>query len=215
MGDERAVQVDRLGNGAIEYIYLSGDGLYLKTKLGNSGTSATSGSASTGGTGFFDELGTVVDNSLSMATGGTPTANTGGGTSGSVTTSIPVYRLSGIIDLPNSETLRPTAPNRFVERFVASGEINFSFRPADLVNDTIFRMEFYDYIDRFDLRMSGKDWKDIAPTTRVSYVDLVPEFTGETVTDASNTGIILQKPYAKYLQGTGNGFISGADYRTL
>ena len=107
----------------------------------------------------------------------------------------------------NGESLRPAAPNHFMERFAASGEINFKFRPADAESDTIFRMEFYDYIDRFDRLMSGQRWSEITPTTRVSYVDLVPELVNETVTDTSITGLVLQKPYATYQRGLGNGTI--------
>lgn len=144
MGNERAIPVNRIGNGALEYIYQSGDGIYLKTKLGNS----------------------------------IPRPVTG---------SIPTLTSSDLINIGNGESLRPTAPNHFMERFVASGEINFGFQPADTQTDTVFRMEFYDYIDRFDRLMSGQRWSGITPTTRVSYVDLVPELVNETVTNTSIT----------------------------
>lgn len=172
MGNERAIPVNRIGNGALEYLYQSGDGLYLKTKLGNSVPRPA-------------------------------------------TDSVPTYTPSDLIAVGNGETIRPTAPNHFTERFASSGEINFGFRPADQKTDTIFRMEFYDYIDRFDRLMSGQRWSQITPTTRVSYVDLVPELVNETVTNANTTGLVLQKPYAAYQRGLGNGTIVGPGYRTL
>lgn len=42
------------------------------------------------------------------------------------------------------------APNHFEETFIASNEINFSFRPANSPSDNLFRFEYYDYVDRFD-----------------------------------------------------------------
>jgi len=43
-----------------------------------------------------------------------------------------------------------SAPNHFEETFITSGEINFSFQPANYLSDNFFRFEYYDYIDRFD-----------------------------------------------------------------
>jgi len=43
-----------------------------------------------------------------------------------------------------------SAPNHFEETFITSGEIDFSFRPANPLSDNLFRFEYYDYVDRFD-----------------------------------------------------------------
>lgn len=50
-----------------------------------------------------------------------------------------------------NETSRTlAAPNHFEETFIASNEIDFSFRPANFLLDNLFRFEYYDYVDRFD-----------------------------------------------------------------
>ena len=118
-GSERAIPVNRLGNGATEYIYKSGDILYLKTRLGNSEPRPVTDSIST-----YSLSDILPDGTGFLGIGG------------------------------SSDTSRePTAPNHFVERFASSGEINFSFRVANKDRDSIFRLEFYDYIDRFDRLM--------------------------------------------------------------
>lgn len=154
-GDERAIPVNRLGNSALEFIYKNGDGLYLKTKLGNS-------------------------------------------ESRPATDSVPTYSEEDITDIPDSGAPQPTAPNNFIERFTTSGEINFGFKPANKNTDSLFRLEFYDYIDRFDRLMKGESFDSITPPTRISYVDLVPELGNDAVTNANTTGLVYQKPYATY-----------------
>ena len=79
--------------------------------------------------------------------------------------------------LPQSKD--PSAPNSFQEDFVSSNQINFGFAPAKST-DRKFRLEFYDYIDRFDRIVRGES----APSTPKRAVDLFAELKNETVLDA-------------------------------
>lgn len=80
------------------------------------------------------------------------------------------------------------APNGFEETFTTSDEIDFSFRPANPLLDNIFRLEYYDYIDRFDRMRSGET--SISPTTAVHKVDLIPDLAKETVSDPDTAGFV-------------------------
>jgi len=42
------------------------------------------------------------------------------------------------------------APNFFKESFSSKNTVEFSFAPADILKNNRFRLEHYDYIDRFD-----------------------------------------------------------------
>ncbi len=137
-GSERAIVVNRLGNGAKEYIYKSGNGLYLKSKIGNA-------------------------------------ARVG------LTDTIKTLSLEEV--LKNIST--PTAPNNFSEKFASSGEITFGFQPGNSKTDTIFGLDFYDYIDRYNRQMAGEVLPLIQPGTLVGRVDLVPDLPNETVQDTS------------------------------
>lgn len=172
LGEERAIPVNRLGNGAIEYIYQSGDAIYLKTKLGNTAPRPASDSVDT-------------------------------------------LQPDDIVDVPDNGVIRPTAPNHFYERFASSGEINFGFRPADAEKDTIHRLEFYDYIDRYDRLMDGQELPRISPSTRAAYVDLVPDLENDTVVSAETTGLVMMEPYAVYGDGRGEAYVTGPTYRIL
>lgn len=91
----------------------------------------------------------------------------------------------------NSETSRVlAAPNHFEETFIASNEIDFSFRPANPLQDNFFRFEYYDYIDRFDKINSGEDPLSVSPKTAIHKVDLIPELQSETVFDTTHTGFV-------------------------
>lgn len=79
---------------------------------------------------------------------------------------VETYDLADILDRKTD----PSAPNSFEEDFVSSGQINFGFAPAKS-SDRKFRLEFYDYVDRFD-RIARKE--DV-PSTLKRAVDLFVE----------------------------------------
>jgi hypothetical protein len=82
------------------------------------------------------------------------------------------------------------APNYFTETFTTSNEINFSFQGANPLTDNLFRLEYYDYIDRFDKINSGETPSSIQPKTTLHKVDLIPDLPNETVFDTTHTGFV-------------------------
>jgi hypothetical protein len=60
------------------------------------------------------------------------------------------FTAKDFLQLGNEASRILAAPNHFEETFATSNEINFSFRPANVLRDNLFRFEYYDYIDRFD-----------------------------------------------------------------
>lgn len=108
------------------------------------------------------------------------------------------------------KTKDPTAPNYFQEDFVSSNQINFSFAPAKST-DRKFRLEFYDYVDRFDKIALGES----APSTPKRAVDLLADLRNETVVDASGTGLVTHKNAAWFDSATGEGEVTYPTYRTL
>lgn len=122
------------------------------------------------------------------------------------TDSVSTYELSDF--LPKSE--EPSAPNYFKEGFVSSNEINFSFAPAKNT-DRKFRLEFYDYVDRFDRIIRGER----GPTTPKRAVDMLADMRDDTVTDASGTGVIVRKNAVWFDSATGEGDVTYPEFRTL
>lgn len=104
----------------------------------------------------------------------------------------------------------PTAPNFFKEDFASPKQINFSFSPAK-PEDRKFRLEFYDYVDRFDRIKVGSS----GPTTPKRAVDLFADLAPETVVDASGTGVVTHKNVAYFDVATGEGDVTYPTYRTL
>ncbi len=99
------------------------------------------------------------------------------------------------------DTTVPSAPNHFEERFTNTSEINVSFSPARKEADDMFRLEFFEYIDRFDRMMAGEDPSQMTPKTVRSYVDLFPDLDNETVIDAEKPGLVLRAQKAFYTSG--------------
>lgn len=104
----------------------------------------------------------------------------------------------------------PSAPNYFKEDFVSSNQINFSFDPAK-TTDRKFRLEFYDYVDRFDRIARGES----APVTPKRAVDLFADMRDDTVVDASATGMVVRKNVAYFDSASGEGEITYPGYRIL
>lgn len=122
------------------------------------------------------------------------------------TDSVSTHELSDF--LPESED--PSAPNYFKEGFVSSNEINFSFSPAKST-DRKFRLEFYDYVDRFDRIVRGEE----GPPTPKRAVDMMSDMRDDTVTDASGTGVIVRKNAVWFDSATGEGEVTYPEFRTL
>ncbi len=122
------------------------------------------------------------------------------------TDSVKTYDLSDL--MANSKD--PSAPNYFKEGFVSSNQINFSFSPAK-ATDRKFRLEFYDYVDRFDRIVRGED----GPTTPKRAVDLLTDMRDDTVVDASGTGVIVRKNAVWFDSASGEGEVTYPAYRVL
>jgi len=66
------------------------------------------------------------------------------------------------------------APNFFDEVVATSNAINFKFSAANPEKQNSFRLEYYDYIDRFDKTNNLKDNNiGLSPYSRLNFVDMV------------------------------------------
>lgn len=87
------------------------------------------------------------------------------------------------------------APNFFKESFSSKNSVEFSFSPADIEKNNRFRLEHYDYIDRFDKTNNSylaNMW--VTPFARLNYTDLIPDISNVSdVISESSTGYILRK----------------------
>jgi hypothetical protein len=115
-------------------------------------------------------------------------------------------------DLLSENAAKPTAPNFFRESIVSSNQINFSFSPAK-ETDRRFRLEFFDYVDRFD-RLARGD-ANSAPPTPSRVVDLFADLRSETTTNASLTGAIIRSNVAFVRSGQGEGTITRTKLRSF
>lgn len=95
----------------------------------------------------------------------------------------------------------PTAPNYFNESVVGPDEIQFSFSPANKDENTKFRLEFYDYIERFDLLKNGANPDTLPTKAPLQTVDLFADDSRLTL-DSSKPGAIIAKTEAVYTRGT-------------
>lgn len=102
------------------------------------------------------------------------------------------------LNLAQPTALTRSAPNFFEESFTSSNEIDFSFSPAHSDRDNLFRIEYYDYIDRFDRITAGASHSTATPTTLIHKADLIPDLPNETLTNASTPGIIQRKNIAVF-----------------
>lgn len=107
------------------------------------------------------------------------------------------------------------APNYFEETFTASNEIDFSFRAANPLSDNLFRLEYSDYIDRFDRILSGENPLSIHPNTAAHKVDLIPELPNETVFDTTHTGFVGRKNTVSFGRGSGEAVVTMDEYQYI
>lgn len=114
------------------------------------------------------------------------------------------------------------APNYFHESFSNSNEIDFSFQPADPTNDSQFRLEYYDYIDRFDNVAAADRGKTsesgypVKPPSTLHVVDLIPDLSLETVDTStlSQTGVIGRKNIANISDANGQQIVRMNTFET-
>ncbi len=93
-----------------------------------------------------------------------------------------VSNIDGYLKIENQENI--FAPNYFKPKFGSLDSIEFSFNPGDIERNNRFRLEYYDYIDRFD-KTNNKPISNesIFPKAKLNYVDLVndPGYTDEYI----------------------------------
>ncbi|MBP9812037.1 hypothetical protein KBC86_01535, partial [Candidatus Gracilibacteria bacterium] len=119
------------------------------------------------------------------------------------------------LHIDNETSRLLAAPNHFEETFVTSGEVDFSFRPANFSLDNLFRFEYYDYIDRFDRINSGETPRDIRPETPIHQVDLIPELLSETVVDTTQTGFVGRQNIVSFGRGSGKATVTMNAYQAI
>ena len=108
----------------------------------------------------------------------------------------------------------PSAPNYFNETVVSPDEIQFSFASANKDQDRKFRLEFYDYIERFDRLKDGANIETISPKTPLQTIDLFAD-DDRLVTDATKPGALISKTEAVYERGVGDASGTIAQYKTF
>jgi hypothetical protein len=117
------------------------------------------------------------------------------------------------LQLGNEASRILAAPNHFEETFATSNEINFSFRPANVLRDNLFRFEYYDYIDRFDRINSWENPFSIYPKTSIHKVDLIPDLSSETVFDTVHTGFVWRYNILSFGRGSGEATVTMNAYQ--
>jgi hypothetical protein len=108
------------------------------------------------------------------------------------------YNWKDFLETPNSASALQSAPNYFEESFDSPNEINLSFRPGNEQKDKKFRMEYFDYIDRFDRRDNGEQEKSMLPKMRKEVIDMIASLSDETTVSDVFTGIVLHDTIATF-----------------
>jgi len=95
-----------------------------------------------------------------------------------------------------------SAVNYFIESFDSPNEINLSFRPANMNKDKKFRMEFFEYIDRFDRRDAGESEDSFEPFARKQVLDMTSDLSQETTISTPADGAVLHSTIAMFGPGS-------------
>lgn len=78
--------------------------------------------------------------------------------------------------------------------------------------DKKFRMEYFEYIDRFDRRDDGQEEKTMTPFARKEVVDMVTDLSKETTKSTSYSGVTLHDTIAVFGAGSGEGTLTMPKY---
>jgi hypothetical protein len=88
------------------------------------------------------------------------------------------------------------APNFFQELIASSNNINFNFKPAYPDTQSSFRLEYYDYINRFDQTNNQKIFnKGIFPYARMNLIDMVTTMNNDYIL-STKPGLIIKDNFA-------------------
>ncbi|MDD2487531.1 MAG: hypothetical protein PHS92_04120 [Candidatus Gracilibacteria bacterium] len=109
------------------------------------------------------------------------------------------------------------APNHFIPSFNSQDSIEFSFSPGDQENNSRFRLEFYDYINRFDNTNNDNSKNEpIFPYSRLYYIDMIadPKYDDSYVYE---TGSLYKSRYSPvFIQDSnGEGSVLMKDFKIL
>ncbi|MDD2566021.1 MAG: VCBS repeat-containing protein [Candidatus Gracilibacteria bacterium] len=121
--------------------------------------------------------------------------------------------INDYLGIDNENDNIPLAPNFFEEVIASSNSINFKFSPANPDKQNSFRLEYYDYIDRFD-RTNNKKTNNISvnPYSQLNFVDMVTTMSDEYIIDTPK-GLIQKNNFATLDSGLGDNVdITGVDY---
>jgi len=90
----------------------------------------------------------------------------------------------------------PFAPNYFEETMPTANNINFQFASANRDKEKSFRLEFYDYIERFDATNNTR-WRNkwISPFARLNLVDMVTSNINDDVVE-NKDGLNIKNTFA-------------------
>ncbi|EKE29579.1 MAG: hypothetical protein ACD_2C00141G0001 [uncultured bacterium (gcode 4)] len=123
--------------------------------------------------------------------------------------------INGYLWIDNNTASVPLAPNFFQELTTSSNNINFNFIPSNRDKDNSFRLEYYDYINRFDTTDNQKQFnKSIFPYARLNLVDLVTNMRDENIL-TTKPWLIVKSNFATLDVWVWSALVSMQDYKVL
>ncbi len=109
----------------------------------------------------------------------------------------------------------PFAPNFFTEISSKSNTVNFWFSPANYLKNKSFRLEYHDYLDRFDRTNNLKiNNKGMEPISRLNFVDMVTNMEEENISKA-NERYMVKDNFASIAWWIWDATVSLPSYKVL
>lgn len=126
-----------------------------------------------------------------------------------------IWDIDDYLWLDNSDSKLPFALNYFKEIISESNRINFRFSSPNWKKQNSFRLEYYDYIDRFD-KTNNKVIKNepINPSTHINYVDMITNSEDHLIIETKDR-IIIKDNFAYLDSWVGDSSIKYYEYNVL
>lgn len=126
-----------------------------------------------------------------------------------------IWDINSFLDVSSSATVMPFAPNYFEETLPTANSINFKFASANRDAEKSFRLEFYDYIERFDATNNVR-WanKWLSPFARLNLVDMVTSSAEDNIIETRD-GLTIKNNFATIDAGIGSINAKVPEYKIL
>lgn len=123
--------------------------------------------------------------------------------------------INDYLDLNNENQDINFAPNFFKEDISIPWAINFSFQWANKNSEDMYRLEYYDYIERFDLTNNQKDLNTkINPFSRLNFVDMFVEDSDINILN-NTSDYIIRKNRATFWWWVWNVYTNYPNYKLI